>query len=143
MIEWSTAAFMFPGQGSQVVGMGKDAADAYPVARQTFEQADEFLGFSLSDLCFNGPADDLNDTLNTQPALYTCSLAILRALQSEIPDVVPGFAAGHSFGEFTALAATSETLPTSRWSVDTPSGHSSYLAIGTAAEIFRPITSNS
>ena len=105
MIEWSTAAFMFPGQGSQVVGMGKDVADAYPVARRTFERADNFLGFALSNICFEGPADSLNDTINTQPALYTCSLAILRALQSEIPDALPGFAAGHSFGEFTALAA--------------------------------------
>ncbi|HVU13660.1 MAG TPA: ACP S-malonyltransferase [Phototrophicaceae bacterium] len=96
---------MFPGQGSQVVGMGKDIADAYPVARQTFEQADDFLGFSLSDLCFNGSADDLSDTINTQPALYVCGIATLRVLHSEIPDALPGFAAGHSFGEFTALAA--------------------------------------
>src|SRR5450432_812719 len=105
MIKGSTVAFLFPGQASQVVGMGKDIAQAYPSARQTFEQADEFLGFALSDLCFNGPADDLNDTLNTQPALYTCSIATLRALQSDIPGAMPGFAAGHSFGEFTALAA--------------------------------------
>ena len=105
MVDWSTVAFMFPGQASQVVGMGKDIAEAYPAARQTFEQADEFLGFSLSDLCFNGPADDLNDTYNTQPALYVCSIATLRALQSELPEAAPAFAAGHSFGEFTALAA--------------------------------------
>ncbi|MBI1259014.1 MAG: ACP S-malonyltransferase [Chloroflexi bacterium] len=105
MTDWSTVAFMFPGQASQVVGMGKDIADTYPVARQTFEQADEFLGFSLSDLCFNGPADDLNDTFNTQPALYVCGIATLRALQTELPEAAPAFAAGHSFGEFTALAA--------------------------------------
>ena len=105
MVDWSTVAFMFPGQASQVVGMGKDIADKYPSARQTFELADDFLGFSLSDLCFNGPADDLNDTFNTQPALYVCSIATLRALQSERPDALPAFAAGHSFGEFTALAA--------------------------------------
>ncbi len=105
MVEWSTVAYMFPGQGSQIVGMGKDIADAYPAARETFEQADEFLAFSLSDLCFNGPVDDLNDTYNTQPALYVCGIATLRALQSERPDAVPAFVAGHSFGELTALAA--------------------------------------
>jgi len=105
MSSWSTVAFMFPGQGSQVVGMGQDIADAYPVARQTFEQADDLLGFSLSSLCFNGPADDLNDTINTQPALYVCGIATLRALQSEQPQATAAFAAGHSFGEFTALAA--------------------------------------
>lgn len=105
MSDWSTTTFLFPGQGSQVVGMGKDIADAYPAARQTFEQADEFLGFPLSDLCFNGPAEDLNDTYNAQPALYVCSLATLRALRTELPDAQPGFAAGHSFGEFSALAA--------------------------------------
>ncbi len=105
MAEWSSVAFLFPGQASQVVGMGKDIADAYPVARQTFEQADDYLGFALSELCFNGPAEELNDTINTQPALYVCSMATLRALQSALPDAVAGFAAGHSFGEFTALAA--------------------------------------
>ncbi len=105
MIDWSTVAFMFPGQGSQTVGMGKDIADAYPAARQTFEQADDFLSFPLSALCFDGPADGLDDTINTQPALYVCGIATLRALQSERPDAVPAFAAGHSFGEFTALTA--------------------------------------
>ncbi len=105
MVSWSSVAFMFPGQGSQAVGMGKDIAETYPVARQTFEQADDYLGFSLSDLCFNGPAETLNDTVNTQPALYVTSMATLRALRCELPDAAPAFAAGHSFGEFTALAA--------------------------------------
>ncbi len=105
MVDWSAVAFMFPGQGSQTVGMGKDIADVYPAARQTFEQADDFLGFSLSALCFDGPADELNDTINTQPALYVCGIATLRALQAERPDAVPAFTAGHSFGEFTALTA--------------------------------------
>lgn len=105
MADWSTTAFLFPGQGSQVVGMGQDLAAAYPIAKQTFDEADDLLGFSLSNLCFNGPAEELNDTLNTQPALYVCSLATLRVLQAELPEAVPAFAAGHSFGEFTALAA--------------------------------------
>ncbi len=105
MVDWSKTAFVFPGQGSQVVGMGKDLVEKYAVARQTFEQADSILGFSLSRLCFEGPEDDLNDTINTQPALYTCGIAVLRALQSERPDIRPAFVAGHSLGEFTALAA--------------------------------------
>src|SRR5215207_5685753 len=105
MADWATTAFLFPGQGSQVVGMGQDLAAAFPAAKQTYEEADDLLGFALSDLCFNGPAEELNDTLNTQPALYVCSLATLRALQSEMPEAVPAFTAGHSFGEFTALAA--------------------------------------
>lgn len=105
MLTWKTAAFIFPGQGSQTVGMGQDLAEAYPVVRQTFEQADEILGFKLSELCFNGPENELNDTVNTQPALYTCGIAILRALQQELPSAMPGFVAGHSLGEFTALAA--------------------------------------
>ncbi|MBA3870865.1 MAG: ACP S-malonyltransferase [Anaerolineae bacterium] len=104
-MDWKKVAFVFPGQGSQTVGMGKDLAEAYPIVRQTFEQADSILGFALSDLCFNGPDEQLNDTINTQPALYTAGVAILRALQTERPSAVPTFVAGHSLGEFTALAA--------------------------------------
>jgi [acyl-carrier-protein] S-malonyltransferase len=85
--------------------MGKDFAEACPAARQIFDEADEVLGFSLSNLCFNGPQETLDDTINTQPALYTCGIAILRALQTELPGAVPGFMAGHSLGEFTALGA--------------------------------------
>jgi [acyl-carrier-protein] S-malonyltransferase len=104
-MNWTTVAFVFPGQGSQTVGMGKDLADAYPIVRQTFEQADSILGFALSDLCFNGPEEALNDTINTQPALYVAGVAFLRVLQEELPVAVASFVAGHSLGEFTALAA--------------------------------------
>ena len=105
MIDWTKTAFVFPGQGSQVVGMGKDLAETHLAARQTFDEANEILGFRLSDLCFDGTQETLDDTINTQPALYTCGIAILRALQAELPDAVPGFMAGHSLGEFTALGA--------------------------------------
>lgn len=105
MIDWAKTAFVFPGQGSQVVGMGSDIASAYPAAREIFEQADMLLKMRLSDLCFNGPEDLLNDTINTQPALYVCSIAILRALQAELPSAQPIAVAGHSLGEITALAA--------------------------------------
>ncbi len=105
MVNWSKTAFVFPGQGSQEVGMGKDFVSEYPAARAIFEQADEILGFKISVLCFDGPDDELNDTINTQPALYTCGVAILRALESILPDARPLLVAGHSLGEFTALAA--------------------------------------
>jgi [acyl-carrier-protein] S-malonyltransferase len=104
-MDWTKVAFVFPGQGSQTVGMCKDLADAYPIVRQTFEQADSILGFALSDLCFNGPEEMLNDTINTQPALYVAGMAILRLLQMELPAARPSFVAGHSLGEFTAFAA--------------------------------------
>ncbi len=105
-MDWTKVGFVFPGQGSQGVGMGKDLAEKYPVVQQTFEQADDILSFKLSDLCFNGPEGDLNDTINTQPALYVCGIAVLRALRVERPDAKPAFAAGHSLGEFTALVAS-------------------------------------
>ncbi|NWF71239.1 MAG: ACP S-malonyltransferase [Chloroflexi bacterium] len=101
----STTALVFPGQGSQTVGMGQDIAAAHAVARQTFEEADDVLGFRFSEICFAGPEDTLNDTLNTQPALYVCGVAILRVLQGELSDIAPLCAAGHSLGEFTALTA--------------------------------------
>ncbi len=69
----SQTAFLFPGQGSQYVGMGQDLSEAYPEARATFDQADKVLGFALSDLCFNGPEEALNDTINTQPAIFGTS----------------------------------------------------------------------
>jgi [acyl-carrier-protein] S-malonyltransferase len=100
-----TTAFVFPGQGSQAVGMGQDLAQAYPVARDTFAEADDVLGFALSTLCFEGPEEALNDTLNTQPALFAASMAAWRALHSAGWSVPAAFAAGHSMGEYTALAA--------------------------------------
>jgi [acyl-carrier-protein] S-malonyltransferase len=105
MMDWSTTAFLFPGQNSQVVGMGKDIAAAYPTAKAIFDEADDVLGGNLAKLCFEGPEDALNDTYNTQPAVYVCSAAILAALQDEQPDAQAAFLAGHSLGEFTALMA--------------------------------------
>ena len=100
-----STALLFPGQGSQLVGMGADFARAYPIAAQTFQQADDILGVKLSEMMFKGPADALDDTINTQPALYVSSIAILRVLRAELPDLAPAFVAGHSLGEFTALTA--------------------------------------
>ncbi|MDX2140072.1 MAG: ACP S-malonyltransferase [Chloroflexota bacterium] len=105
MADLSQTAFVFPGQGSQVVGMGKDVGDAHPVARDTFTEADALLGYPLSHLCFEGPEDDLNDTYYTQPALFVCSMALLRALQTLHPEAKPRVMAGHSLGELTALCA--------------------------------------
>jgi len=97
-------AFIFPGQGSQHPGMGRELAERFPAARQVFEEADEALGFSLSELCFNGPAEQLQLTENTQPAILTVSIAALRAAQSEgFPRAE--FVAGHSLGEYSALVA--------------------------------------
>ncbi|MFB0535193.1 MAG: ACP S-malonyltransferase [Anaerolineae bacterium] len=100
----SKTAFLFPGQGSQYVGMGQDLYETYPQVRAIFDQADEVLGFALSDLCFNGSEEALNDTINTQPAIFVTSIALLRALESN-KSQPPGFAAGHSLGEYSALAA--------------------------------------
>lgn len=99
-------ALLFPGQGSQVVGMGRDLPAFHPAARALYEQADDILGFRLSVLCFDGPEESLNDTVNTQPALFVTSLAILQALRSEgrLPPIAAE--AGHSLGELTALVAS-------------------------------------
>lgn len=97
-------AFIFPGQGSQSPGMGRALAESFPAARAVFEEADDALGFKLSALCFNGPAEELQLTENTQPALLAASVAALRALESEgVPR--PDFVAGHSLGEYSALVA--------------------------------------
>lgn len=98
-------AFLFPGQGSQTVGMGRRLAEADPLAAETFAEADDILGYPLSRLCWDGPAEELNDTQHTQPALLTHSVAVLRAFQQRFPDFRPAWVAGHSLGEFTALVA--------------------------------------
>lgn len=96
-------AFLFPGQGSQAAGMGKDLAEKYPIARQTFEEADEALGYKLSQLCFEGREQQLRLTEVTQPAILTASIAAWRVLQGRMPR--PAYVAGHSLGEYSAHVA--------------------------------------
>ena len=98
-------ALMFPGQGSQDVGMGRDVAEAYPEARRLYQQADDVLGFALSELCFQGPRELLDETANTQPALFVTSLALVEALKAEGKLPAAAMVAGHSLGELTALVA--------------------------------------
>ncbi len=100
----NTIALLFPGQGSQSVGMGKDLAEKYPVAKQAFEEADEALGHKLSKVCFEGPEDQLRLTEITQPAILTVSIAALRVLETRIPK--PSYVAGHSLGEYSAHIAS-------------------------------------
>ena len=101
-----TTAFVFPGQGSQAVGMGKELTETYPVAKETFEEADSILGFSLSQLMWNGPAEELNETVNTQPALYVHSIAVWRTFTLHDREFWPASVAGHSLGELSALTAS-------------------------------------
>ncbi len=98
-------AFVFPGQGSQYVGMGKDFFDRSPEARQVFEEANEVLGYDLARLCFQGPDDELKLTANTQPAILATSIAVLRVMEAE-REILPVIAAGHSLGEYGALVAS-------------------------------------
>src|SRR6266446_3848931 len=106
-------AFLFPGQGSQAIGMGADVYQTSPAARQVFATVDESLGISLSKICFEGPEDILRETINAQPAIVTVSLALLAAFQESLsPDfswsspLVPSYTAGHSVGEYAALVAS-------------------------------------
>jgi [acyl-carrier-protein] S-malonyltransferase len=100
-----STAFLFPGQGSQEVGMGYQLAQEYPIARDIFLQADEILGYSLSQLTWEGPENKLDDTVNTQPALLTHSIAVLRTFETIFPGFRPAYVAGHSMGELSALVA--------------------------------------
>jgi [acyl-carrier-protein] S-malonyltransferase len=100
----SNTAFIFPGQGTQSLGMGRGLVREFPEARAVFEEADEALGSPLSKLCFEGPEDDLMRTENTQPAILTCSIAALRVLEART-DIRPKIALGHSLGEISALVA--------------------------------------
>src|SRR4051812_45910472 len=99
-------AWLFPGQGSQAVGMGKDLVERSPAAKDIFERADTALGESLSKLILEGPEADLTLTVNAQPALVTMSIAVLAAIREQYPELpTPRFAAGHSLGEYSALVA--------------------------------------
>lgn len=101
-----TRAFVFPGQGAQTIGMGRDLAEAYPAARAVFDEVDEALGIKLSNIIWNGEQDELTLTQNAQPALMATSLAAMRALEAEgVTMDAAGFVAGHSLGEYSALAA--------------------------------------
>ncbi len=104
MVVTNRPAFIFPGQGSQYVGMAKSFYDGYQVARDVFDEADSVLGFGLSDLAFNGPGDELDRTEITQPALLAASVAALRVLEESL-ELTPACMAGHSLGEYTALVA--------------------------------------
>lgn len=101
----SKIAFLFPGQGSQAIGMGKDLAEKYPMVAHIFAQADEILGYALSKIMWDGPESTLNQTNFTQPALLVHSFAALRLLQELHPSLQPAFLAGHSLGEFSAILA--------------------------------------
>ncbi|MBP8783841.1 MAG: ACP S-malonyltransferase, partial [Synergistaceae bacterium] len=104
-------ALIFPGQGAQEVGMGRDFYDQYDIARDVFKEADEALGFSLTRLIFEGPEEDLMKTAITQPAVMTMSIAVMRVFEKEYGEKLnPLFVAGHSLGEYTALIAA-EALP--------------------------------
>ncbi len=95
-------AFLFPGQGSQAVGMGKDIYENYEAAKNVYDTADKTLGKSITKLCFEGPEEDLKQTINTQPCIVTTSIALMEALRAEL-NIVPDYAAGHSLGEYCAM----------------------------------------
>jgi [acyl-carrier-protein] S-malonyltransferase len=101
----SSIAYLFPGQGSQSVGMGLHLAEEFPTAAEIFKEADEVLGFALSNIAWYGPQSELDDTSITQPALLVHSIAALRVLSAQFPDLQPDAVAGHSMGELSALVA--------------------------------------
>jgi len=105
MLDPKKTAFVFPGQGSQFVGMGKTLAAASPAAKALFVEADESLQVNLSALCWDGPEAELNDTYNTQPALFVHSMAAMAAFMEKVGDFAPAYVAGHSLGEISALVA--------------------------------------
>ncbi len=98
-------AFIFPGQGSQLIGMGQQLAEEFTLAREVFREADRLLGYPLSTIAWEGPKELLDDTINTQPALFVHSIATLRVIQETHPDLFPNYVAGHSMGELSALVA--------------------------------------
>jgi [acyl-carrier-protein] S-malonyltransferase len=104
-LHYSMVGYLFAGQGSQYVGMGKDLSIAFPLAKAVFEKADKVLGFSISDLCFNGPLEELTKTYNCQPAIVTMSVACWQAYLSKDPKI-DGYMAGLSLGEYSALVAS-------------------------------------
>ncbi len=98
--------FLFPGQGAQFIGMGKDFYDAFPAAKRIFDQASQTLGYDLNEICFNGPEEKLTRTCFAQPAIFTTSMAALQILRERFPEIQSSFFAGLSLGEFSALAAS-------------------------------------
>ena len=98
-------AFIFPGQGSQIIGMGQALSTEFPTSQKLFEEANDILGFPFSDIMWNGPEQSLNDTLNTQPALFIHSMAVFRTFLTFSPNALPQYMAGHSLGQLSAIAA--------------------------------------